>query len=509
MLWVGEMARMAQRSAVLVGIVSCGAALGAALSGLGLWNSVLALGEPEYAVERADEVAAVATQLTKGFVLDDKSADLVRSVYRDLLSLNLGRLYELLPSSKGDSRWMGMEGQPTDQGYALTLMAADPDRSSPALGAMAGWIGMVPTEQRFGQGTPYEIDQRFDVATGGVGPEDLQRFLTGLMISLEQAADRPQPTWAVAAVQESEPQLEGTHARLLASMYTAMPTAAEALTDVVRVQSIGSMVPCGDGDCLAYNIDLSIDPNGIRRAQYRHLASTIRKWGNLAEGQVRIRLPNGSDLAHLAIQTKPAGLRLRFLSQNGRIIPVNMGKVSLDEALSLEDLDQLLDIEIRADVTYEGFTLKLRDLHFPGRLVMTDREASLSGQINETPDIEFTGTDAVRSSLASFADNALGLGDHGRDFARYVAEGRRGEGSRVSVRLKQGAKSGILEESVDLVLLDNALIRFAFRVVGGRLIPEERAIDDFSSLMKKIITAVVDDYQKVRAQLAAAPSSTP
>ena len=124
----------------MVGLAAIGTVAASPQRDLGLWESVLALGTGEYAVERADEVAVVARQLAQGFVLDDDSADLVRNVYRNLLSLNLGKLYGMLPSGQGEARWLGMEGRATPDGYALTLMAKEPRREPAGVGALAGWL---------------------------------------------------------------------------------------------------------------------------------------------------------------------------------------------------------------------------------------------------------------------------------------------------------------------------------------------------------------------------------
>ena len=487
----------------MVGLATMGTVAASTKRDLGLWESVLALGEGEYAVERADEVAVVARQLAQGFVLDQESADLVRKVYRNLLSLNLEKLYGMLPSSQGDARWLGMEGSATSDGYALTLMAKEPKRESADVGVLAGWLEMVPIEERYGTGTPYAVDQRLEVGTGGVGPQDLERFITGLLVQLERAVDTPQPEWASQAARAAEPRLKGGDSRLLSSIYAAMPKGASALTDVVRVRGLGTQIPCGQGHCLAYNIDVMLDPDGVRRAGFRHLGEAIRRWENLAKAQARIRLPSGADVAHLVVRTDPAGLRLRFLSQGGRIVPVKGGEVVMEEAFLLKDLDQAFEIEVRADVQYEGFSLEIRGLRFPGRLTANHEELRFLGQINDTPRLSLSGTDAVRSSLASLADSTLGLGDHGRDFARYVAEGRSGQGTSVQLRLAPSDGGGhVLTEAVDTVLLDNSLIRFAFRVVGGRLIPKQEAISDLGSLLEQLIVAMVTDYEAVRPELA-------
>jgi hypothetical protein len=67
----------------------------------------------------------------------------------------------------------------------------------------------------------------------------------------------------------------------------------------------------------------------------------------------------------------------------------------------------------------------------------------------------------------------------------------------------------VITESAVTVLLDNALIRFAFRVVGGRLIPDQNAIDDFGSLAKQVILALVADYGAARPHIQKAQASTP
>ncbi len=504
------MRRRCVASAGLLGLLAIGAVEAAPEVDLGLWGSVAAIGDGPYSVARADEIAVVAAQLTRGLVMDEKSSDLVHTLYRDLLSLHLGRLYQMLPSKKGEAHWMGLEGVPTDKGYSLTLMAQSPTRSSAKLGALAGWLEMVPIEQRFGSGTPYAIDQRLEIGTGATGPRDLALFISGLLVELERASGAEQPKWAVAAARAAEPRLKGEDLQILSALHAALPTGAAALVDVVKVRGLGSRVPCGDGVCLAYNVDLMLDTDGVRRAGFRNLAETIRRWDNLAKAQARIRLPSGADVAHLVIRTKPAGIRLRFVSQNGRIVPVRGGQVVLDEAFPLVNIDQKLEVEVRADVRYEGFALEVRDLSFPGRLVSNDSIASFSGRINQSPSLVLSGTDAVRSSLATFADNTLGLGVHGRDFARYVAEGRNGQGTPMKISLERTSpKHHVLKESTDTVLLDNSLIRFAFRVVGGRLIPNEKAIDEFGSLLEQVVGAAVKDYKHIRPQLLSRQASAP
>ena len=105
---------------------------------LGPWSAVASIGEPAYAVARVDELATVAQQVVRGFVLDDESSRLVRSLYRELFELDLGSLYLMLPSGSDSARWVGIEGQATPAGYLLTLMAESPARDSSALGTMSG-----------------------------------------------------------------------------------------------------------------------------------------------------------------------------------------------------------------------------------------------------------------------------------------------------------------------------------------------------------------------------------
>ena len=212
----------------------------------------------------------------------------------------------------------------------------------------------------------------------------------------------------------------------------------------------------------------------------------------------------------MVARTEPAGLRLRFLSQGGKIVPVKDGQVVLEEAFLLKDLDQAFEIEARADVWYEGFSLEIRGLRLAGRLVATEEELGFSGQINQTPSLSLSGADAVRSSLASLADSTLGLREHGRDLARYVGEGRSGQGTSIQVRLGPTVGGGhVLSESIDTALLDNSLIRFAFRVVGGRLIPEPEAIAELGSLLEQLVLAMVTDYEAVRPELAGRQPSAP
>ncbi len=204
-------------------------AVAQASESLGLWDSVAAIGPGHYAVLRDDEMASVAQQLSRGFVMDDVSSDLVRALYRNLLTLRLSRLYEMLPVSDGESRWMGIEGEPTEAGYVLTLMATAPKRGSAELGSMAGWLEMLPIEERYGTGTPYAIDQRIEIGTGGVGPRDVQRFFTCLLQALERAA-------------ELQPDLDEAH--LLSAVTTTDHVQKEHFRKIGRQTRVYKVVSC-------------------------------------------------------------------------------------------------------------------------------------------------------------------------------------------------------------------------------------------------------------------------
>jgi hypothetical protein len=487
-------------------LTALGLGLGAGVAAsqdLGLWDAVSAIGPGEYAVERADEMATVAQQLARGFIMDDASSELVQTLYRDLLSLHLGRLYEMLPVYDGQSRWLGLEGLPTEAGYALTLHAVAPERDSSKLGDLAGWLEMSPFEGSFGSGQPFAVNQRLEIGTGATGPGDLIAFVTGMMVALEREINTPQPTELMAVAQAAEPGLSVGERPLLAAIYKAAPHAADALADVVVLRSLGRNVSCGDKPCLAYDVDMKLDVVGLKRLGYPHLAETIRKWENLAQVQIRVQTQDGADLISLAIRTDPAGIRVRFVSKDGKVVPIRQGKPMPGAAISLSDVNEPIAIAVRADLRYEGFTLAVRDLRFPGRLKGGNTEASFVGRIDHTPSLVMSGTDAFRSTLASFADSTLGLGDHGRDFARYVAIGRDGKGTPVGISMdKTGGDGHVLTQTVDTVLLDNALIRFAFRIVGGRLIPDKAAITEFGTLVETVINALVVDYQAARPALA-------
>jgi hypothetical protein len=470
---------------------------------LGLWDSVAAIGPGPYAVLRADEMASVAQQLSRGFVMDDVSSDLVRALYRNLLTLRLSRLYEMLPVSDGESRWMGIEGVPTKEGFALTLTAVAPQRDSARLGDLAGWLEMYPIDNAFGSGQPYAIDQRLEIGTGATGPADLTAFVGGLLGSMEREIGAKQAPELMAVAGTAEPGLSEAERPLLAAIYGAVPRAADALAEVVVIRSLGRVVGCGERPCLAYDVDIVLDPDGVESAGYGALADTIRRWENLAQVQARVRMADGADLVVLGMRTDPAGIRLRFVSMDGKVVPIRAGVPMPDAAVSLSNVDVAVRIEVRADLRYEGFTLEVRQLQFPGRLLSRSTEASFVGRIDTTPSLVLSGAGVLRSSLASFADSTLGLADHGRDFARYVALGRNGKGTPVRLSLEEtGSGTHVLTQTADTVLLDNALIRFAFRIVGGRLIPEEAAIMEFGSLVETVITALIADYEAVRPRLA-------
>ncbi len=470
---------------------------------LGLWEAVAAIGPGAYAVQRADEMATVAQQLARGFIMDDVSSQLVKTLYRDLLSLHLSRLYDMLPVDDGTSRWMGIEGLPTASGYALTLTAVAPERDSSALGDLAGWLEMAPHTGTFGTGQPFAVDQRLEVGTGATGPADLSAFASGALRGLEHAVATPQGARWLSIAQRSQPHLTEAERPILAAIHAALPRFASLVSSVAVVRSLGRPLPCGSDTCLAYDVDVLLDTKGVARAGYGALANTIRKWENLAQVQGRIRTESGADIVMMTMRTDPAGARLRFVSQNGSLVPIRDGSLALDEKMDLTAVDSPIRIEVRADFRYEGFTLEVRDLMFPGRLVSNAAEASFVGRIDSTPSLELNGSGVLRSSLASFADSALGLGDHGRDFARYVALGTDGSGTPVRLSLDRAGETHVLTQTVNTVLLDNALIRFAFRLVGGRLIPDEEAINEFGQLIEKGIDALIADYREVRPSLAA------
>ena len=119
------------------------------------------------------------------------------------------------------------------------------------------------------------------------------------------------------------------------------------------------------------------------------------------------------------------------------------------------------------------------------------------------PEVEFTGQGTVTSWIAAVADSALNLETHGKAIFKAVAQGTDGKGSRAVVHYDDRPTNGMVSGSMDLMLVDNALVRMGFRIVGRHLTPNDTVVAEAMDLAGRLIQDAERDYASVRETLVA------
>ena len=480
----------------------------AAPEDLGRWNAVLKVGDgtPDEVTERTDTARDSLVAMARELVVDAQSVSLMQDVREAGLELNLGKLYGMLPEVDEVVRSLRMHGDPEGSvRYLWTLFPRVGASNNGELLALDGLTRMQPVDQDIAKGDGYAVHQEIDVGTGPWRHHDVAALFEGFLVELERAAHRAPTAAEATRVLRHQPRIDGeVDIALVAAFERAAPTLMDTIAKLVIVENVGVL----EDDHLELDFLARMDLQGLRELGYPSLARYIDKLDNLLVMDVSIRDGTGLPLVTLGVYTAGPGLRLGMTCDDGALLPRRRGVP--DPTGAVRPTDRRVDLKIRTDaeIRAEGYLLRITDYEVPLTYLSGGEGADVAVAIDGEPSLEFTGQGKITSWIASLADSALNLETHGKVIFQAVAEGVDGQGSKAVVRYDNHDTNGIVATQIDMLLVDNALVRMALRIVGRHLVPDDEVISDLMRLVGEMVEDMDRDYLSVRAALAAQESPT-
>ncbi len=432
-----------------------------------LWSFVRALepDDPAAAVQRADEVWGVAHGLSTEFRVDEDSARLLRRIRDAMLGINLRRLHRLLPVDEGATRRLLASGHAEGHGwYALTLSGGDGDPPS-RLGELGAAMSLTQRPDH-----EYGVTVR-----AGVGTEALDHH--------EMAG----------ALEEGLRQLELQSGDDLSRVVSAsFPHTAEAWGRVGTPASLGRI----EQGVLAIDATLGLDLEAPGWEGLPHLARYLRRLDDLLELSIEVHDPAGRVVASVLFDTASTRMHVSVATHNGDLVPRSAaGVMQPDSALQIRAAQPLaLHVVIAATVRFRGVRMQLDRLDLPVRWEFARGHAALTARIDEVPRLRIEGTGAFTSWLVDVMEGAFDLSEHTEALMRAVSHGPSGLGTPFQL----GYRDSVVSFEVDTLLVDNGLVRFGAQIVGGRLVPDDRALEELGRLVSAGIGAVGADYLENR-----------
>lgn len=468
---------------------------------LGLWRALLVVGDgaPGDVVARADAARASLVAFGRDLRVDQASVGLMDRIREAGIELDLKGLYQMLPHPAGPAREMRFFGGPQGEtAYDWTLFPAAGSVNDGRLLAIDGLSRLAPVEQELGRGRGYAVHQELDLGTGPWRHGDVAALAEALLVEVEAAARVTDVDRARVAV--AQPALTGdADVALVAAAIDAAPAMAATLSRFVRIDRIGTLGPNGlDVDFVG-----RLDVNGLAAMGYPALGKYIDKMNDLVVFDLSLRDGSGLPLAEFGFWSAGPGVRVAFTTRDGALLARRKGVP--DPTRTVRPTQASVDLRVRADVEIraEGMLLRVSDYEIPVAYRSEAGGADVAVPIRSEPRVEFTGQGTVTTWIAELADSALNLETHGQVVFRAVAQGLDGQGSRAAMRFEDGPGNGLVSSSLDLFLIDNALVQLGFRIAGRSLTPDDTVVAEALDLAGRLIRDAERDYAAVRGDLVA------
>jgi len=482
--------RLALTAACIATLVA-GVAL-AEQGGLGLWSAALALGkgDPTLAVQRGDKVGDFLHGLAHDFEVDEQTRQTLLDVRETALELDLTKLYNMLPDAGDGKHELFVTGRAHGRkGYALS-MGDTPGRSKGAFGDIDGRISLIPTE--FDKSSGYITHQDVSLSTSDVTDRIVVSVLADAFREVEAAA---------ATAPEGAPADD----MVLAALRHALPQTLGFMEQFVVVDQLGGM---SKGGILAIDAKAHIDLDKLSAASYPALARFLKRMRSLVDGELAFTTTDGKRLGSLTAVSEGSVMGVHFLAKDGALVPFTKTNALPSEAIVFEDLLSInVQMRPRGDVRYQGTRLTLDRWVLPIAYRVSSDGARATSRIRTVPNVELAGDSVFTGWIVSAADSAFDLAGHAEALFEGIAHGPSGKGSVVEMSLSRSGSHWALSERADMLLLDNALIRFAMRIAGNYLIPEDEVVDDLVRLQRLLLGHLASDWATAREGLLATASA--
>lgn len=454
-----------------------------------LWDFVLPLGnnDPATAVSRADEVDRLGLALTNP-QLEPRSREFVRTLQKGLIDFDLGKLWGLFPAGTGGKRrTLPVVGRNRGaSGYHLTFFPTGSEPAGEPLGRLDGRLSLEPVKLPVTGRSGYRAD-----GTGQIG---MSRFTSR---QIARAGER------LLAIVEL-----ATHTSLWSRIDEALPRTAPFLRRFVTVDGSRTSIrhDTRHGSYLECDLTFRLNVEAFREP-YPDLHEYLDELGELFHFSGDIWNTGGQSLVHFEIDSETHTLRIRFLAQNGAILPSNKDAKPAGPGIRLSEVksDRFV-ITLHGEVKKYGTTFHLRNYPVTISLTADETRARFSTVIRTPPRID-VGDRILFLIPQEVADWFLSIDEHTRAFFDAVARGPDGHGTRLEGEMINGTggAESLWRGAAHAAVLDNLLVKVALRTVAENLLPQDDATKDVDRFVNELYRRLSADYRTTRPRLLSHP----
>jgi hypothetical protein len=425
--------------------------------------------DPDTAHARADALATSLPLMAAPPEVDTRSRALLEDLRARAFRMDLAGLYETLPVVDGSRREVRVLRDAHPRAFTLSLGPPAGARPTSALpGVSWSTVAMEPRTVARGRGFLVDLVGWFGLA--GADHADLTRLGSAVLAALVEAAHQP---GRPLAWQRTLP--EGVDRSVLGWLDDAAPSGMAALAELVEVRRVATL----DGPVLNVDAAVSVRPLSSRPALERYLT----RLGSVFAGSVRLVDSRGRCGLALGLRTADRTGTVTFSTDGARLLATPCeggpaaGPLQWDGAA----------LVVAATIRYEGFEVVVIDWSLP----ITSSEGRCTVTASRVPGLEVRGATGWASAALGVVEVAVDLERHAALLFEAMADPTEGPATLTLTTERGGV--GVRARSL---LADNLIVRFAFRVVGGAVLPDDAALSELRDALAGVARAFADDYAR-------------
>ncbi|MCG8316095.1 MAG: hypothetical protein MI976_23020 [Pseudomonadales bacterium] len=473
-------------------------------------------GNSEQAIANLRDITELQTTVFKHTEVHEQTQEFIDELWESLESFNLNRYYSLLPEEDGEWRQLSIYGARKGSLYQVGPIAADVGHDGldgkRDMGDFSAVIKAKRLEAENGD-THYLMKNTVELGVGQLQWDSVQqaaqetfRILSDGAPTFSKSPQQEAPQSEAAQVYRDKvirmnPQLGTEDIDIIAPLWAAFPAMWQMLADMGKVEDV-----VYDNSNNAYrklNLSFVIEPEKLSQ-NYPAMSDYILKMNRVLSTTLHLSDERGELLTvHMDSQTRR--MKLQMFLADGRIIPTKGFEVLLDAPPIPEGVTKKFSLRMDVTASMLGVTTYLQD--FKARLYYRAEEDGVKTvtQINELPNINITGN-ALGIIPTSMIDVVLpkNMDKIMKEFMGVACRGNEGKGIVMGAEFEQ-AKAG---ESAKLTFksafegIDNFFVRFGMGFVSDRVIPDEKASEEFRQFFFDTQEAFVQDlngFEKITA----------
>jgi hypothetical protein len=497
-------------AAALVGLAAAGVPQLVSQRG---WKPMVALaggGDADQAVAQLQASVDTFEAILQGLWVDTPTRAFASDLRDSLESFDLEGFHEALPE-QGDDAWRELRvvGRQDGKRYRLQQAgeavecAVSPDGLGSRLGDLALRVRSRPVEDE--GDVNYLVRAEAGVGLGRIGWSQVQAGLaeTARLIAsgdpngpgVRRDMTERAGTQTRVRILESHPNLRPEDIEVLGLLWEAFPALGEVVHSVARVDDLLVYDPKGDASYQQLRLAGRLRPDLMEEA-YPELAEFLQGMGRLAHVQIQWVDEAGRQLARMSFESERLKMRLTCFVADGRLVPVEGGRVRLDlvDPEGPRKLRALVDVRSQVN----GIQSRVHGMQVAWDYTPSEVGMELVASVTEVPKVSVSGqafgilpTWAVDAVIPGNMDELM------REFLQTACEGNEGRGVELAVRTHQAPDgAGVASLGLGLEVLDSTLISLAMRIASMKLLPDDAVRSELHTLLCRFHEAFAADLAR-------------